>query len=294
MDTLLRSVSHFFAWLGQFIHDNPWPTTVITFFLLFFFVPWIRFIVKDALRSLGIKRLKFSGTEIEFGREDKLIVQRTLDESIAIMSEYRKKVDGNVDRLIRKTGLRSAFRETAAQIFEKQFGSKFADNMRATIHVQDFILEDRLYQMLDYYPSGGGAHRHFSHRRGIIGRVWRSQIPASAGFLIQRTAPAPAPVTKDLIAAICLEWGLTETEALEFKERPSYCCVPITDGHRKLGVFYMDSKARNFGWQNDIESKLSALEECCTREIEKAGIGKLLSEIESEMADHAPRRSLDG
>jgi hypothetical protein len=62
-----------------------------------------------------------------------------------------------------------------------------------------------------------------------------------------------------------------------------------------LGVFYMDHTECNFGWGlADIESKLSALEEFCISAIDRAEIGKVLSQIESEMADHAPRRSLDG
>jgi len=294
---ILGTASGFFAWLGRFIHENPWPTITIILIFFLIFVPWTRFVTKDLIRSLGIKKLKFTGTEIEFGREDKLVVQRTLGESLEIIKQYRKKVDNNIDRLIRKTALHTAFREAAAAIFETQFRKKFGiQGMRATLHVQDFVFEDRLYQIMDYYPAGGGAHRHFSLRRGIIGRVWRSQIVASAGFLTHRVAPEPLPNEKNVIDAICLQWGLTEMEAIDFKKAPSYCCVPIKDGHRMLGVFYMDCNLTNFGWDDteNVESKLKVLQDFCLREVQDKKLPSILSLIENEMADYSPRISLDG
>ena len=295
---LLVLASAFIKWIGVFFMTNPWPAITLIMIILVFFIPWTRFVIKDLVKSLGLKRLKFSGTEIEFIQEDKLVIQRTFEESFEIIRQYRRKVEKNIARLNRKIGLRAAFVEAAAAIFEKQFGSKFGrDGMRATIHVLDFVFEDRLYQITGYYPDGGGIHRHLSLRKGIIGRVWRSQIATSAGYLIDRVANSSYSSPDETIEEICREWGLTETEAYGYQKKPSYCCVPIKDGHRMLGVFYMDCEKSNFGWKrherNKIESKLNELEACCTDELRDKKIPMMLSEIENAMADYAPRRSFD-
>jgi hypothetical protein len=297
LDGLFAGLLVIAKWSGNFVQTNPWPAVAIFIFSIIVFVPWARFRIKDLLNSLGIKKLKVSGTEFEFGREDKLAVQKSLDESFDIIAQYRKKIENNINRLIRKTGLNNAFADAAGCIFSEFFGNKFGEHgVRATLHMQDFVFEDRLYQILNYYPQSKGAHRHFSLRRGIIGRVWRSQIPASAGFLTQKVADGSTGDKKALIPLICLEWGLNHSEALDFLESPSYCCIPIQYEHRLVGLFFMDCKKDNFGWDGsvDVKVRLKALETKCKDEIEKKGIHKMLGFIDSEMADFSPRRSLDG
>ena len=51
----------------------------------------------------------------------------------------------------------------------------------------------------------------------------------------------------------------------------------------------------DFGWSSteDVESKLNYLQDCCLYEMKNKGIPEILSQIENEMADYAPRRSLD-
>jgi hypothetical protein len=56
-----------------------------------------------------------------------------------------------------------------------------AKGLRATIHINDVIFPDYLYQLVDYYPGDGGAHRRFSQRYGIIGRSWRSKTSHGTG-----------------------------------------------------------------------------------------------------------------
>ena len=50
---------------------------------------------------------------------------------------------------------------------------------RCTIHAENILIEDSLYQLLDYYPRGGNptatAGRAWSNRFGLIGRVWRTK-----------------------------------------------------------------------------------------------------------------------
>lgn len=287
----------FISWLGEFLNKNPWPSIVILFLLLILFIPWARFIVKDLLNSMGIKKLKISGAEIEFSREDKKVLERTFDEAIQITKNYRKKINNLVHREIQKTGLSTALSAAAAKIFKEQFENSYGlKNMRATIHVQDYLSDERLYQITNYYPFGDKAYRHFSLRRGIIGRVWRSQISACAGYLTHEIAPNPLPPEEELVPKICLEWGLTEAEALDFVKRPSYCCVPIKSGYRMLGLFYLDCSEINFGWDDsldDIGSRLKNLITVCESAINEVGIPEILLEIENSVANYAVRRSID-
>lgn len=289
-------IAQFFGWLGNFITINPWASIAFFVIVLVAAFPATRFAIRNQLRALGIKRLKISDAEIEFSREDRLTVERSLAESIEIINQYRIKADKNIDRLIQKYGLVEAFTEASAAIFESSFGNRFGiSKMRSTIHSQDFVFSDRLYQITNYYPEGGGIHRDFSLRRGIIGRVWRSQKAACAGFLIHRLAPNPLPSDEELINGICLEWGLTDTEAYDFKKKPSYCCVPIRHGYRLLAVFYLDCESNNFGWNgdDDLDAKLEQLKDNCAVELKKKNLPEILLNIEKEMADFAPRASVD-
>jgi len=112
-------------------------------------------------------------------------------------------------------------------------------NLRSTIHVPDILFDDTLYQLLDYYPAGGGAGRAFPVRRGILGLAWRESDDELEG-----TVPVDNP--ENLI----VYWGMTSDEATAAGQgRPSFLCVLLKDeAESPVGVFYLDSTTeRAFG-----------------------------------------------
>jgi hypothetical protein len=106
-------------------------------------------------------------------------------------------------------------------------------NLRSTIHVPDILFDDTLYQLLDYYPAGGGAGRAFPVRRGIIGLAWRKRDDEVEG-----TVPVGKP--ENLI----VYWGMTRDEVTAAGQgRKSFLCVVLRDKAKSpVGVFYLDSR----------------------------------------------------
>ncbi|MBL4821250.1 MAG: hypothetical protein JKY98_09735 [Gammaproteobacteria bacterium] len=296
---LIKYLEILVAWIGHFIQSNPWPSVVLLFGFSLLTVPWIRFAAKNIAISIGIKKITFSEVEIEFGEYDRQVLVQSIDESLHLISIYRKKIDSKIKKLVQAEGLESAFEDAVKKILKKVCNNEFGDDsLRATLHIQDYIFAELLYQVTNYFPVGKGAYRRFSLRRGIIGRVWRSGHPASAGYLTDRTKLTAKRTEQQNIHRICLAWGITTQEALEFRTKPSYCCVPIFVNHRLVGLFYMDSKKFNFGWNEKLPKsrqikKLNDLEIFCQKAIEEAGVSAILENIEREMAKFAPRTQLD-
>jgi hypothetical protein len=120
-----------------------------------------------------VKKITAGGVEIEINSETLELVQRQLH------GTFEELITGAADEYERiaeiqdvPTLLKNAIVANLPQ------GVK---GLRGTIHVNDVIFPDYLYQLVDYYPAGGGAHRRFSQRYGIIGRSWRSKTSHGTG-----------------------------------------------------------------------------------------------------------------
>ncbi len=275
----------------------PWAIIVGVLLIAIWRSRQLRIFLGKLAASLSITKISFGSTELELTKSDKALLQHTLDEAQSIVSSYRTKTDNQVAKLVQRTGLKGAFDALCKDIFVANFQKSFGVNaLRATLHVQDFIFREELYQIVDYYPLGGGAFRRFSLRVGVIGRVWRSGLSASAGYLTHRLAPYQSPDEEVLISDICRDWGLTLEEALKFRKKPSYCCVPVTLDGRKLGVFYMDCEKEDFGYHssdaNDVKVKIDQLQAHCERALGASMIPKKLLEIEEAMSEFSTRRSI--
>jgi hypothetical protein len=119
-------------------------------------------------------------------------------------------------------------------------------------------VQGRLYQLLDYYPSGIGHSRTFSMRYGIIGKVWRTGeallennllIPAGS------TPPTTTPDTHSAINMIMRDWGMYRREAEQAIKRKSYFCFMLIHDQTKVGVMYMDcAKEDSFVKANQKEA----------------------------------------
>jgi hypothetical protein len=109
--------------------------------------------------------------------------------------------------------------------------------LRATIHVRDIVFREYLYQFVEYYPSGGGQHRRFSQRYGIIGRTWRSGRSHGTGNAFGTEAS-----TQSLIE----EWGMTREETHGvLNSRPSCLSILLKFEGEDVGILYVDSTERD-------------------------------------------------
>lgn len=101
---------------------------------------------------------------------------------------------------------------------------------RATVHVRDALYGDALYQLVDYWPGGGGAGRRFSTRFGILGRAWRLEESQYEDEV--PTAP------EDLIS----QWGMSREQAeVAARGRRSFVCVMLRHHSSLVGILYLDA-----------------------------------------------------
>lgn len=136
------------------------------------------------------------------------------------------------------------------------------ENFRCTVHIADPVHEGHLYQLLDYYPEGGGAFRSYSDRYGIIGKVWRSEQSQIVGNLLPNL-PAETP-REQMIAIITRDWGMTKREADRALKKPSYVCLLLEHENDKLGVLYMDSgKQEAFTMPSETGREMMTVEMSC-------------------------------
>ena len=289
------------VWLGAFAQDHPWVSFAyfLTFAVLAF--PTVRFALGRLIRQLGITSIKASKFEIAFDAESKKAVEQDLDQSISTIEAFRKKGSQEIARHVASLGIEATFRDEISQLFAQHFGDRYGRrnaempetdlSARATLHINDFVFQDRLFQLADYYPAGSGFGRTFSHRFGIIGRVWRSGIGASAGDLTHRVAEGHRKRSDEqIIQSIQREWGLTQQEAIAFKDRPSYCCVPVRKGAQMLAVLYIDAKAPNFAWPGpQIENRLDRLQKKCESALAESPLVDALIKLEDRISKTAPR-----
>lgn len=243
--------------------------------------------------SLGITKLKFSDTEIEFGRQDTAAIELIFDDAIESIGTFRKRLSIKLDKYIKKNGIDIEFWELTNRILDDlDFGEQFRSDIRCTIHIQDYIFFDRLFQLFDYFPSGDGFGRDFSTRMGIIGRVWRSGVASANGRLLDELQNGDYSPSKAHREKICLEWGLTALEAERFMSRPSYCCVPIEKSGRRVGLFFMDCRKVNFGLCE--EGQVELIKETIEKHISESSIFDFIVKMEDDFEALCPRVTFDG
>jgi len=119
---------------------------------------------------------------------------------------------------------------------------------RCTIHVRDILLNEAMYQLLDYYPAAGprGAGRTFSMRFGIVGQAWRT----GESKIKEDIQPGDPYVTTD--------WGmLPEEAAAAGYGKRSFAGAVLRQDQLTVGVFYIDSPEQN-AFDDSITSAIEA------------------------------------
>jgi hypothetical protein len=188
------------------------------------------------------------------------------------VSNYRRQAAREYDSRVDANRLDEKF-EKLMEEHVRSAVKKFPS--RATIHVPDFLFTESLYQLLDYYPEGGGRGRTWSQRLGIIGLAWRS---GESQF-----HDDPSVEIEELIKT----WGMTRREALsKGREKKSFAAILIKDAsNTPVGVLYMDSTEAN-----DLvdESGREAIDRLLNIACESTGLTAALVRIDQELRSRGP------
>lgn len=237
------SVDRLLHWSRKFIFlFTPWPITIL---ISLWLVARSGSAFWLLLGLFGfLRKIKLFGTEIELNEQSKQKIRVAATEIDLAVTEYKKRVDREVDRLASLHQMDHTFAKFVDSAAMKRFVQSRED-FRCTIHIPDPIEERRLYQLLDYYPIGSGHGRAFSTRYGIIGKVWRTDDPQIEHDLRRPPNADTLAITQDtdlIIRIIMRDWGMTRREAEHAINHRSYFCFLLTHERTKVGLVYMDSK----------------------------------------------------
>ncbi len=157
------------------------------------------------------RRVKLFGAEIELSENTRRKLQSATDEIAVALRDYNKRVAQEAARLVSRHQIeRELAKFVDDEVFVRFGRESLGDTFRCTIHIPDPVQEGYLYQLLNYYPpQGGRPYRSFSDRYGIIGKVWRSEVPEIVGTLL-RELPAHATQEQKIIR-ITRDWGNDQT-----------------------------------------------------------------------------------
>ncbi len=227
-------------WTREFLFlFAPWPLTVLIGL-------WI--VAKSESSFwliLGIfgflRRIKLFGAEIELNEQTKRKIQSAAGEIDVALREYKDRVDKELTRIVSRYQIEQILSNFIDSNETKNFAAERDDTFRCTIYIPDPLRYGQLYQLIDYCPSGSGRARTFSIRYGIIGRVWRTEVPTQEGDLLPPTAPGTTRTHEEEIDAVMSNWGMNRREAESALKHRSYFCCPLIYEKSKVGLLYMDS-----------------------------------------------------
>jgi hypothetical protein len=257
---------------GGFLAAIVWPLVLLALFVYLVRSP-------DAprrLRSLlgGFKSVKLGIAEVVLNDSEQ--AKATTEDAFAGL---RLQAKLHFDLWVQRTNLRQKLEEVVEAVkasVKDGTGEEMDPSTRCTLHVEDIVFADTLYQLLDYFPTTPiqGRGRVFSVRFGIIGRAWRLKESQTQGQVVTKA--------RDLIE----QWGMTSEEAKSAaSSRKSFLCVLLKDADKGLvGVFYMDAKGANAFRAKGPKTLPEVVEEACRGN----GLVKDLARMKDELSGLAP------
>lgn len=207
-----------------------WPFVALSAVLVLMSYPSI-------LKSIPLSAIDLFGTKFVFSKDKADEVSQTASE---LFSGVSSKVDAAFQLNCSRVQLEDCFRRTMEAIKSRIGTERWPDGFRATLHVSDVVYGDTLYQLLDYFPRGGGHGRRKSIRFGIIGLAFRSEH--------DQIEPDLQNSAVDLIRV----WGMTGHEAAYASgDREAFACfvlrAPGNIQSPVLGLLYVDAKKAGNG-----------------------------------------------
>jgi hypothetical protein len=178
-----------------------------------------------------VSSFKFLGQEFVLTHPDQVT-----SSAEATFRAYRSETKLKYDALVKELRIVALHERLVRDVLGPAIGGiEKAADFRSTVHVIDTLFAESYYQLIPYFPAGGGSGRSWSIRYGIVGRTWRQGRSNGEGDLKMSKA--------DLTGL----WGMTEDEAEKAKQaRPSLLAVVLRDGtNKEVGVFFADSSTVN-------------------------------------------------
>ncbi len=219
---------------------------------------------------------KFSGFGVDF--EFSEVGSRKFKSDVeSALSSARSELDAALAKEIRVADLRGRL-SIALQPLSDLVGA------RGTIHVEDPLFSNWLYQAVDYVPSGGGSKRRFDARSGIIGLAWRLAKDQSWSH--------PKIMTPEQFAK---QWGMTLEQAGSRKETDGgkvLVARVVRHEHRPVGILYVDCSVPD----HLDGAQLKAAEESVfakVMELSLDDVAKQLDGIIAKIRASAPQIDLD-
>jgi hypothetical protein len=281
-------VFSFISWLGELTRTLfPWPFVVLALALYFSQSPAGFLSLRRLLRLF--KGVKTPYVEITLSEEARHELQDDAQAIFDALDRYRIRMNREIVRLSHihdlPSKLERAFEDHIKPSLKRNAKAEpIPRKFRCTVHIPDLMFDRRLYQLLNYYPSGGGAGRDFSERYGIIGKVWRSTLAQVVGELLPgKSGPI---VTENDIRRIALEWGLSMSEARKVAEKPSYACVTMQHDGARVGLFFMDSSESHAFSPTDGDQQII---EAINKAAKETGLAKSVYEIQKALEKISPR-----
>lgn len=263
---------------------QAWAWPVAMLLAVFAVLAWITLstAARPVLTILFGRVRRISAFGVEFDLSQAAAVQ-TRTNVEAGFDELRNRLKRQFDSLVDSEGLNNKLLSLAENAVLPHLTSKARRTYRCTIHIQDVLFEDALYQLLDYYPSGGGRGRTRSVRFGIIGRCARLN-----------QSDIQTDVTTNA-AKLVESWAMTAAEAaIVGRDRQSFAAIPLFDGDQQfLGILYVDAVPKD-AWSpapGEEHDDHPLCENIATYAIE-CGLIAALSRIIPEMRKTGPRLRL--
>lgn len=257
--------------------------------------------VENRLQNIfrGADRVDLFGVEISFTSEAK-------EKADEVFDRFREKRDEILDHSAKARNIK----QKLDNLMEGEVSNKLQElnredgppQVRATIHVEDILFADSLYQLVDYYGENEGRKtrgRTFTIRYGIIGRAWRFQESLSAGEMGSNQEQ------------LILKYGLKPDEASRSSGSPKKTFIAHViknEGDRKLGILFIDSKAELDLPFDDVEGRSgvgedsgdeaerhyrdSDLHALIDKKLDETNLRASLQEIVSELDERAIRMEI--
>jgi hypothetical protein len=225
----------------ELVSNVAWPVVAVLL-LLILTSQRGRLLLRPILRRLR-KINAPGGWAIELSEDSAAETKADVEGAI---NAYGSVLDLEFERLAYAEGIASRLESTVRQALSDQ--ERSADGFRATVHIEDALVRNALYQLVGYWPSGGGAGRRFSIRFGMLGRTWRL-----GRSLYADNVP-------DGEEALIEEWGMTRAQATTAAaNRHSFVCVLLHHEGQAVGILFMDAfpdRAFPFGVEQRVEKHL--------------------------------------
>jgi len=264
----------------QWVQALAWPLVGLVAVLLAAFT-WRGHLLTSWVRD-RLSKVEILGIKIELTAQAARETRQSADEAFSVLDRrLRREFDRSCERYSIRESVEAVIR-AALPTLEQQNGGQPPENLRATVHVEDGLFADFLYQLIDYYPGGGGRGRAFSQRYGIIGIAWRSKLPSATGEV---------PVGPESRLALIRNWGMTDEEAAAAGSgRPAFLALPIIRQNVEVAVLYLDSTTANaFGDDDANLVKRQAICEALLHQVEVVGLIESLHHVQQEVRSVSPR-----